>query len=241
MLHRYLVQLFDLGEPTDFQSLLKLLPNDEPDPIRGLPAYAYADDPRVPLIASSHAEFTAELAMYPIVYILRNPYDVLVSNYFHNTRQWKHFSGPMSEYLHDERFGVPALVSYLNSWTAGLAGPDVRALITTYEQMTANTSGVLEDVVSFFGMPVNAGMVADAVEAGRFRRMWEIEVEQGIPGHEYDRSDSAALRVRSGRIAAYREHMDDVEVATAERLLLTGLSPETQAFLQRHQIPLSPT
>lgn len=173
MLHRYIVQLFALDLPTDFDWLLRLLPNDEPDPVRGLPAYAYADDPRIPLIVSSHAEFSPDLVMYPVVYILRNPYDVLVSNYFHNTRQWKHFSGPISQYLHDERFGVPALVKYLNSWTVGLAGAEVRALITTYEQMTADASGVLEDV-SFFGMPIDAGKVADAVEAGRFGRMREI-------------------------------------------------------------------
>lgn len=234
MLHRYLVVTLGLETATSFQTLFWLLPNDDQDPVRGLPAYRFGSRPEVPLIASSHRAYEWRYRFRPVVFMLRDPLDVLVSQYFHLSRQWDKASEPMGVFA---RRSADQVAAYLNSWTERLTNS--RAIVVTYESMREDPEGGLRDVVTFLRLPVDSGALREAATYASFDRMRADERASGIPGHDYDRSDKEALRVRRGKVGGFRDYLSKTEVAEIQAVLETALSGGAHRLLRGCGLPVS--
>src|SRR3546814_14969570 len=75
----------------------------------------------MPLVLISHRRHDAALfADRPIIFLIRDPRDIMVSAYFHATRHKRRFGGTIGAFLRDRRHGLPALISYWNGWAKGL-------------------------------------------------------------------------------------------------------------------------
>jgi hypothetical protein len=200
----YLSALYELDVTIDFHTVFTLIPNHEKDEKRGLAAYGYAQDERIPLIVSSHGSYGPQFAGHDVVFIIRSPMDVLVSSYFHDTRQWKSYNGDLKTYIRDKNFGLDRLIEYLNSWSAALE--QHRALVLSYEEMQRDTVVAAKRTIGFLELPIVDEYVLRAIEASAIERMRELEAAHGIPGHEYDPADENARRVRKGKVGGYREY-----------------------------------
>ena len=42
--------------------------------------------------------------------------DVIVSYYLHCTRRRKYFSGTISDFIRDDKFGIEKIIMFLNNW-----------------------------------------------------------------------------------------------------------------------------
>ena len=231
----YIVDALRLDRPVDFGSLFAVLPNDEDHPERGRPAFAYGDDPRVPLVLSSHDPYDDRFAGARIVFLVRNVHDVLVSYFFHETRQWHLFEGDLSAYVRDDAHGVPRLARYLNSWSARL--PEHDALVLSYERLTVDTAGCLAEAVDHLGIgPAVASSVEAAVAASTFDRMQEAEERAPLAGHAYDVADPDARRVRRGAIGGHHDVMSPADVAWVRDACREQFEPSTVALLAAHGV-----
>ena len=182
ILSSYLVSLFGLDPALDLHSTFTVMPNFDLDPARGLPAFGFADHlPPVPLIAVSHRPYSRLwFHQRPIVYMLRDPRDVLVSSYFHATRQKHRFSGDIDAFLNDPAQGVAGLTDYLNGWAAGLKhSPHI---VLSYEKLSQDPISETARVLTFLGLEVKPNLLAAAVEAARFQNMQKLELSKGLPG-----------------------------------------------------------
>ena len=157
ILANYLNDRFDLGLRVDLQSMFRVLPNDGLSAERGLPAFTFRDIPGMPLVVVSHARYQrGSFKRKGIIFLLRDPRDLMVSSYFHQTGHKHRFAGGLSEFLRDPELGLADYVGYLNCWARALS--EHRHLLIGYEQLSSDPAAASEPRVNAL-MASSAGSV----------------------------------------------------------------------------------
>ncbi|WP_245525536.1 sulfotransferase domain-containing protein [Mesorhizobium sp. M00.F.Ca.ET.216.01.1.1] len=239
ILSTYFARAFGLGLDVDLHSMFTVLPNFDMDPVRGFPAFAFGQfRPKLPLVPVSHLGHQRRLFLNrPVIFMVRDPRDLIVSAYFHATRQKHRFQGDIGQFISDRDHGLPSLVRYLNGWSAGVAAR--RAHVLSYENLSSNTEHETAKVLSFLGCEINLPELARAVEASRFSSMQEQERSMGLPAHDYDRSDSESLRMRRGQVGGFADYLDVKQIAMIEGTCARELTLAAKKLLASTGLPLA--
>jgi Sulfotransferase domain len=230
-LSNYFAEALNLGMIPDLVTTFQILPNMDRDPVRGIPAFAFPSArPALPQILVSHREYAREEFLdRPALFLIRDPRDVVVSAYFHATRHKHRFAGPIADFILDDAQGLPAFLRYVNGWAAGLA--DHPHHITSYERMTEDPVNTVRDILIFLDVAVDEVALRHAVAASSFDAMRTKENQEGIPGHDYDRSDTESMRMRKGKAGGYSEYLTASEVALVVQRCRHELSPNARAMI----------
>lgn len=220
--------------PITTQSMFTFAPNFDLDPVRGIPAFVRrSEEASFPLIPSTHLRFKPTLpGRLPIIFLIRDPRAVLISDYHHVTRHKMSFQGSVDDFLMDENRGLPHYIKYMNSWANGLKRHDHHVIY--YEDLLLQTEAEVEKMLNFLDEPVHTHALRYAVENSSFEKLKALELAQGIPGHEYDRSDSDALRIRKGQSDSFRQELTIEQQKFIEDSCKSQLNPRMLAKLDRY-------
>lgn len=231
LLSHYFVEMAGLELRPDLATTFQVLPNFDRDPVRGIPAFRFAAHrPGIPLLLVSHLPYDEALFQdRPVIFLVRDPRDIIVSAYFHATRHKHRFDGPVGAFFDDDSYGLPALIAYWNGWAKGLAGRG--HIVLSYERMLRDTEAVVVDLLRFLDIPVHPQALERAIAAARFDRMQQQEKVQGIPGHDYDRVDNQSLRMRSGKAGGFSECLSEEEAELVIARCRRGLTDEARNML----------
>lgn len=231
LLSCYFAESACLGFEPDLTSTFRVLPNFDHDPVRGITAFVGRQtEVDLPLVLVSHLPYRRQLFLdRPALFLVRDPRDVIVSAYFHATRHKKSFSGEIDAFLDEPRYGLGALIAYLNVWAEGLKERPHH--IISYERMLADPLVTVSDILSFLKVKVDLDILNRAIASAQFDRMRERERDNGIPGHDYDRSDDQSMRMRNGKAGSFGQWLDEAQanhiLARCER----ELSPTGRALI----------
>lgn len=227
ILSKYFAQAMDLGIEVDLHSTFSILPNYSTDASRGFPGFRFAG--KIPLILVSHLPYRRSLFLNKaVIFLVREPRDVLVSGFFHETRHKHRFDGDMTAFLESAQ-GIAALVAYLNSWATDLQRH--RHIVVSYEQLAKDTAGVTAKILKFLGGKVDEAALAQAIDASRFEAMQRDEVRNGIPDHDYDRTDSDARRMRRGKAGGFVDYLSADQLSLIEARLASGLTAQAKELV----------
>jgi len=237
ILANYFNEIFDLGVQVDFHSIFAIIPNYLLNTKQGWGAYRFADRPQVPFLVVSHLPYRPLLfGARDILFVLRDPRDVMVSAYFHKTRHAGLFNGDIDTFLRDPEHGLPDYVRYFNGWAE--AFDRHRHFVIAYERLSADTMSLLKDVLTFLGVEVDDAALARALSASSFEAMRAIELRSGHPVHQYDRSKVDSLRVRRGKIGGFRDYLDDQQIAYIGEVCARKLTPAAKHLIANAGIAL---
>jgi hypothetical protein len=226
----YFNEACGLGITVDLESIFQIIPNRDLDPRRGLPAWRFSARRNVPLVVVSHEPYSLfTFGRLPMLFMVRDPRDLMVSAYFHHSRHKHRLAGTMSEFLRDPNYGLNSLIRYLNGFAAGL--PRHRHLVLSYEELSLNPHPTMTRVLDFLNVVINDAVLERALAASHFEAMREAELRTGIPGHTYDRSDPDSLRIRRGKIGNFREHLSDADLLWVQRRCADALDPPAMRLL----------
>lgn len=231
LLSIYLAEIYDVPIKVDLETTFRILPNFDLDPDRGLPAFIKSGVRlELPLIAVSHRTYDQRFfAHKPVIILVRDPRDVCVSAYFHQTRHKKRFSGTIEEFIADEQFGIKSIIDYHNGWAAGLAhGP---ALIVSYEELSHDTDATVRSILTFLNIPIDDGCLQNAIAGAAFDRMKQDERTTRIPGHSYDPNEADSGRVRKGKVGAFGELLSDTDLDRISEMMRNQLSPAASSLM----------
>lgn len=239
MLAHYFATVSSYDEPVDLHNMFALVPNFDLDPVRGIPAFRFQSrHGPIPRIWVSHHDFHWRLFFHkPVIMIVRDPRDVIVSSYFHAVRHKHRFDGTMLDFIRHESQGLPAMCRYLNGWASAIERRPHYVL--SYESLSKDTEQELRSTLAFLDCPIDARGLKAAVSAGSFASMQELELSEGIPGHEYDRSDNESLRMRRGRAGGYRDYLDDETIAIVEKACALHLTSAAKELFARSGVELA--
>jgi hypothetical protein len=225
LLSIYLAKIHAVPVKLDLQTTFHILPNFDLDRARGLPVFTTSgDDNRLPLIAVSHRVYEPRFfAHKPVIMLVRDPRDVIVSAYFHQTQHKKRFSGSIPEFIVDEQFGIKSIIDYHNGWAEGLINS--HALVVSYEDLSKNTEATVRRILDFLHIPLHEDHLHEAIAGAAFDRMKKVEKAKPIPGHDYNAQNDDSSRVRKGKVGGFNENLTDSDVAQIEAMMRQGLTP----------------
>jgi hypothetical protein len=176
-----------------------------------------------------------------VVLLVRDPRDVVVSQYFQwkfRMNSWKKrlnkypaHGSDISEYefAMDQNQGLPKIVDFLNLW-AKEAGKIDQLLVVRYEDMRRDTAGVLGQILDFIGTPATPEETQDVVNFSSMENMKKMEQKRTFrfsgtrmaPG---DRKNPDSFKVRRGKVGGFSDYFDEDQVNTIEQLLQQTLQP----------------
>ena len=162
-------------------------------------------------------DYAGRLARYDgskrVVYLQRDPRDVMVSLYHQVTGRFQdffHYRGSISAFIRDPYFGAENLQKFRAQWSALCAAG--RALGISYEACHADLPQVLAAVVAHYGFKFDRAALAAAAEASRFDAMKAVE-ESGKFREPWLRPRNGALKVRRGRTGGYVDELSPADIA----------------------------
>jgi len=201
---RFLIGNYLTGNECTFENCHQLTPDMHMNPGR----CGEIDRPR---FIKSHATYRSE---YPnVVYIVRDGRDVAVSYY--------HYALKMDDIQADTSFS-----EFLNAFNQGEVGAfgqwskhvhswldnQEDVLVVKYEDMLGDAQREFRKVLSFVGLTVEEGVLEEAVEASRFKKMRRQEEEQQEKLDVLRKSDKSKKFMRKGKKKDWGDYFSDEQL-----------------------------
>lgn len=193
--------------------------------------YFSHDDKPHTMPASRIEEYKGRWYDKPLVFLYRDPRDVVVSQYFSLTRRTKGnhaYQGTLRDFVRDMDYGPLNHITYLNIWARQFTEFS-NLLRVSYRSIHEDAEGVLTRVLAQGGLTdVPADIVAMAVERARFENMRKMEKKQVFSGHmlrPVDVNDQNAYKTRQGEVGGYTKHLDPEDQQFLNELIALKLDP----------------
>ncbi len=212
-------------------------------------------DARVPKIFFTHGNYLRDYTGHgydtkvdfigkKIVFLVRDPRDVAVSQYF----QWRYRMRPNKKRLNDypphgadltvfdfvmhREQGLPRIISYFNAWLRWV--PELGdVLVVRYEDMRRDPGATLSRILEFTGTPAEENQIRDAVEFAAFDNLKKMEEKSSfplwrtgwrlIPG---EKGNPNSYKVRRAKVGGYRDYFTDEQVEQIDTMVDRELAPE---------------
>jgi hypothetical protein len=213
----------------------------------GVPRITVIHDDRPMLKAPGElAQSKAKYRHKKVIFLVRDPRDVIVSSYFEMNKRGHIFgTNPyearqavfggslpagctLSAFIHTRVGGFDTILRYYNIWANNRYLPR-GFLLVRYEDMKADSGGELRRVLDFVGLTtIDMATIAQAVEFASFDNMRKMEAENrfqsGIlnPG---ENDDQESYKTRRGNIGGYREYLSQDEIDVLDHKIKDELSP----------------
>jgi hypothetical protein len=175
--------------------------------------FEYNDGARPPLDFNFEARRERSILADRIVYLHRDPRDVMVSLFFQVTGRFKDFfdyQHSISEFIRDPYFGASNLAEFQRQWNE--LSNQGRVLRITYEQCHDQLEIVLKSILDFYEIPPPALSLSCIARDSSFAKMKEVEhsVQFDEP---WLRARNGAPKVRRGQVGGYRDELGLADIA----------------------------
>lgn len=163
-----------------------------------------------------------------VLLLVRDPRDVIVSHYCDAGLRRGNFSGTISEFMRDEKYGIARLLEFYRTWNE--LGKEAETFtLLTYEAMRADPAAALTRTLRLIGVEQpSPQVVADTVAYTSFANMQRMEARNtlGNPAlRPKDANDSQTFKVRRGRVGGFRDELCADDVAYLNRAIATQGCP----------------
>ncbi len=188
-----------------------------------------------PNVFSSHMQYNEKLVQKSkVILVLRSVPDTIVSYYFHNSKHHSKFTGDIKDFIRDDEQCLKKIVEYFNSWSP-VAAKDY-CLVITYEALSVDALSNMAKFIEFLNLNVDKRALENAIDSSSFDSMKEVEIRRGIAGHDYDKSQKDARRVRRGKVNGYVDYLDSDDIEFINNYLNNHLSKESLKMLKDNGI-----
>lgn len=187
------------------------------------------------------AEWNASFGARRVVFLVRNPCDVAVSEYFQSTKRASDLKtelygvdkdASMFDFVMEGPIGLPSIVEYLNGWAPIMAARE-QALVVRYEDLRASPEEGLGRVSDFLGAPFSKEQICEAVEFAAFENLKKLERTNFFNNKRLspkNPDDPDSYKVRRGKVGGYADYFDPAQVASMEQFVRDRLDPSFGYF-----------
>lgn len=201
----------DQSETLNLKSFLKYVPDINDPYFAGghWEEFSSLPDPRFFYV---HAPYDPSFPK--VVYVLRDPRDVMVSYFHHRRMTDERFCYSMQEFISSDKHFPCRWDKHVAGWLLDNRHPHLH--LVRYEEMHRDIQGTLRRVLDFVGLRYTEADVLQAVEASRFERMRSVEEKFGLAGPEV-LSNTDERFVRKGKIGSWRDELNEESVRILEQ------------------------
>jgi hypothetical protein len=220
LLAHYLAAHHKLGVEVTPQTVFAVVPDHHDERTRGYQAFRFQGRRGLPLAAVCHQPYSWELHRgYPLVFLARNAYDVVVSAYAYYTQEKAEYAGSMREFIRHPRLGLGTWIEYVNSWAPALI-THRDAVLVSYRDLNAHSAVSLERVLAFLNQTPDPALVQATVESASALR--------------------SARGIRTGQEGNFWDHLQPDEIFDIQERLDRGLSTHAVHLLQSMGVEVDP-
>jgi hypothetical protein len=172
-------------------------------------------------------------SQYKVILLVRDPRDVVVSNYFEYTKRGAkyeagdpEYQGDISSYLHYAIGSLDTLFRFYNIWAENRHVP-LNFMLVRYEDLHKSPDSELRRIVDFLGLPqIRDGVIRRAVRFASFENMHRMEAEGAFrsaklrPG---DKRDPDSYKTRRGEVGGYIDYFGPDDIGYLNRRVKTEL------------------
>lgn len=220
LLGHYLATRRRLEVPETPDRVFRIVPDHHDETRRGYPAYAYAGEPEVPLVAVCHQPYVWDRHRgYPVIFLARNAYDVIVSGFHHLSQEKGEYSGTMREFIAHPTLGIASWIRYMNAWAPRLL-THRDATFLAYGDLSRDPAAALTQVLDFLDEEIDEAGVRESVEMAASHR--------------------SSRKIRTGQEGNFWDHLQPEELFEIQSRLREGLSEVSIALLGRIGVEVDP-
>lgn len=161
-----------------------------------------------------------------VIFLARDPRDVVVSYFFHRTRRMGE-SYTLSEFIRHPWWGINRTIKFMNSWAKDKEIPK-EFLLVRYEDLHQNTEMELYKILSFLSLSkISDETLRDAVEYAHIEKLRKLsvsklnKVDRMAPT---DPQDLDSYKIRKGVVGGYVNYMSPDDIAYVDNKI-SSLSP----------------
>jgi hypothetical protein len=157
-------------------------------------------------VIKSHAEFNP--LYQKIIYLLRDPRDVMVS-YYYFLNKLGLWQGGLSQLIRSPIYGIEAWCRHVQGWVEKTPASS-RIEFLRYEDMKSDPLKVLTRIYTLLGHQIPLEIMDQSIALSSFENMKKLEADYNFggdfrfPGLEF---------VRKGEPGSYREEISDADLA----------------------------
>ncbi len=174
------------------------------DPILAFPGFR---------MIKSHASYNPYYNF--VIYIIRNPYDVMVS-FYHFLKGLNQFDKDFENFIKNEKHGVAKWVEHVESWLAKNTSAQ-RLHLVRYEDLKKNPADELDKIYKNLGKKIKQEALDYAVEMSSFDTMKKSESFYNMNDPNYSLNF-----IRTGRIMGNEIDQDHKEIIRNNTIELLG-------------------
>lgn len=148
-----------------------------------------------------------------VVYLERDPRDVMVSLYHQITgrfRDFFHYAGSPSDFIRDPYFGAENLMKFRLLWDEVVRRRGF--LKVTYEECHQDAQGTLRRIADYCKLDATTERIEEAVAASAFERMRSVEMAEAFP-QPWLRPRNGMTKVRKGKVGSHADELGPDDVA----------------------------
>ena len=193
-----------------------------------------ATDPRTAIskkLRPRSLEIERKFRNKKIIFLARDPRDVMASFYFEWTRRRNfRYQKGISSFIREEST-LKQAIGFMNLWTAEMQKRKDDFVFITYEDLHNDPSRELRKVVDFLGISISDEIIDKAVENSSFKNMLAMEKGNRFKGDHrlqaVDPNDRQSYKMRRGIVGGYKEHFsqEDISYMDQKLQLLNPLLP----------------
>lgn len=151
-----------------------------------------------------------------VLFMVRDPRDVIVSHYFQRTRRNADpYRGSLADFLREPDEGLDKIIGFYNVWADQRHVP-VAFHLLRYEDLRADTPGSLRQVLDFVGAgDIPDRIVEGAVDFASFERTKEREREGEFKNkalRAWNPDDPESFKARRGVVGGYVDYLTPEQV-----------------------------
>jgi len=161
-----------------------------------------------------------------VIFLVRDPLDVVVSYYFQRTRRQLEKHPSIEEFARSPKFGIRRVVDFMNDWYA--QAPVFRSfLLLRYEDLVACPVPELDRTLKFLGVEPTREVVEETIRTYTFERMRSLERQRRhrwlAPG---DERDPESYKVRRGKIGGFADYLNEATCREMREIIDSELHPD---------------
>ncbi len=244
MLGRALQQQFNLSHPDIMGKMLSLKPLAELHPDVPKIVVTHDDDPHW----KKPDELEISKAKYKnakIIFLARDPRDVIVSAYFEQKKraslwiEWmkkekhlqgykdrlKPYEGDLSSFIYEDVGSLNTLLKFYNIWSNNRHIPK-EFLLVSYENMQENPHRELCRVLDFLNVKYREEVIGEAVKYSSFDNMRKMEKQGKVPENlkATNPDDQESYKTRKGKVGGFTEYLTEAEITYINNKINATLS-----------------
>ncbi|MEK6879906.1 MAG: sulfotransferase domain-containing protein [Nanoarchaeota archaeon] len=149
-----------------------------------------------------------------IIFLIRDPRDVIVSWYFHMKNRKGKYEGNISDFLGIPIGGFHTIIEYFNIWNK--YSKHKNFLKITYENLSKNPLEEIKKILNFLKVyNIKDEEIINSMQKSSFENMQKMEKENVFNVNRFktkDVNDTESFKMRKGEVGGYKNYLNKKDI-----------------------------